>query len=141
MITVPRCCLSCRAVQCRMTRSSSAFSSCSSSTSGSARGWRCAASTGGRRGSSSSWCPTPSFSSPSRTRAGPGKGRFVKLAYLATQSHRPPTKVGCATEVCGWLLASATSSEKWNRCFFHRICLSLFVSVVAFVFYHCDGAS
>ena len=57
-MTVPRCCLSSRAVHCRTTRSSSAFSRCSSSTSGSARGWRCAASTGWRRGSSSSWCPT-----------------------------------------------------------------------------------
>ena len=59
-MTVPRCCLSCRAVHCRTTRSSSAFSRCSSSTSGSARGWRCAASTGWRRGSSSSCCPTRS---------------------------------------------------------------------------------
>ena len=112
-----------------------------SSTSGSARGWRCAASTGWRRGSSSSRCPTPPFSSPSRTRAWPVEAHFVKLAYLARQSHRPPTRVGCATEEGGWLLVSATSSEEWNRCFSHHICLSLFVSVVAFVCCFCDGAS
>ena len=95
MMTLPRCCLSCRAVHCRTTKSSSAFSRCSSRTS-------CASSTGWRRGSSSSWCPTPPFSSPSRTRAWPVEAHFVKLAFLARQSHRPPTRVGCATEEGGW---------------------------------------
>ena len=61
MVIVPRrCLLSCRAVH-RATRSSSAFSRCSSGTSGSARGWRRAALTGWRRGSSRSWYPTRSL--------------------------------------------------------------------------------
>ena len=79
-----------------------------SSTSGSAHGWRCAASTGWRRGSSSSWCPTPPFSSPSRTRAWPVEAHFVKLAYLARQSHdegwlcnRGRWLVACIRDVLG----------------------------------------
>ena len=105
-----------------------------SSTSGSAHGWRCAASTGWRvrhRGA------RPHHFLARREQ----EAHFVKLAYLARQSHRLPTRVGCATEEGGWLLVSATSSEEWNRCFSHHICLSLFVSVVAFVCCHCDGAS
>ena len=62
--------------------------------------------------------------------------RCLSLANGARPSHRPPTRVGCSTRECGWLLASATSSEDGNWCFFCRICLPLFgrsmVCVVGF---------
>ena len=59
-MTVPRCCLSCRAVHCKTTRLS-VLRRCSSRTSRSARGWRRAALTGWRRGNSRSWYPTRSL--------------------------------------------------------------------------------
>ena len=54
-------------------------------------------------------------------RAGPRVARFVSLANLARQSHRPSTRVDCPAHECGWLLASATSSEDGNWCFFVAI--------------------
>ena len=44
----------------------------------------------------------------------PGVVRFVSLANLARRSHRPPIVAcfsTCGAKECGWLLASATSSE------------------------------
>ena len=61
-------------------------------------------------------------------RAGPRVARFVSLANLARQSHRPSTRVDCPTHECGWLLASATSSEDGELVLFCRNCLPVFPS-------------
>ena len=98
------------------------------------------ASSGWRRGSSSFWCLISSFSSPSRTRAGPGEARIVKLAYLARQSHltadeswlcfRGMRLGACIRDVLGFfeplLFCSHLSYRK-------------FVSLVAFVCCHPNG--